>query len=126
MFIESEQNTTKYYCNIKYLTRRINNIFIYMFQNLHLPIILAAFQEQCFQERIHRSYKRTFMHRLFLVKLTMATLKKFCKRRYSKSPILIIASFHNLQAMTYNVLHHYANMLSQLNVVYKLKFIALN
>lgn len=49
----------------KYLIHTRNNIFIYMFQNLNVPIIQAEFQEQCFQQRIHRGYKRVFMHRFF-------------------------------------------------------------
>lgn len=61
---------------VKYPTHRRNSIFIYMFQNLHLLIVLAEFQERFFQERIHKSYKRTFMRTLFLIKLRMANSAK--------------------------------------------------
>lgn len=61
LFIKSEQNMMNITLQVKYLTHRRNNIFIYMFQSLHLLIVLAEFQEQFFQERIHKSYKRTFI-----------------------------------------------------------------
>lgn len=42
---------------VKYLIHTRNNIFIYVFQNLNLPIIPAEFQEQCFQKGFTEAIK---------------------------------------------------------------------